>query len=192
MFSLSSRRYAGAKTKLLDSINTSILKTFDYRNKSNLSFFDVFGGTGVVSEYFIQKPAFNAFIINDFLHSNYAIYQGFFVQERYDNKKLESLKQEFLSLDSKSLKENYYSKSFGDKFFSKNDSKIIGYVRDKLDNLLKTKAINKQEFYILLSSLLYSTDRIANTVGHYDAYLSLLHLCNHKQKLRFTKKIVML
>ncbi|WP_334083401.1 DNA adenine methylase [Helicobacter typhlonius] len=170
MFSLANRRYTGAKTKLLESIDESILKTFDYKDKRNLSFFDVFCGTGVVSEYFAKKPQFSHCILNDFLHSNFVIYQGFFAQDSFDCKKLESLKQEFANLQAKNIKENYYSKAFGDKFFSKNDSKIIGYLRDRLDKLLETKTINKQEFYILLSSLLYSADRIANTVGHYDAY----------------------
>ena len=170
MFSLANRRYTGAKTKLLESVDESILKTFDYRNKRNLSFFDVFGGTGVVSEYFAKKPQFSHCIINDFLYSNFVIYQGFFAQDFFDFKKLESLRQEFANLRTKNIKENYYSKAFGDKFFSKNDSKIIGLLREELDRLLETKAINKQEFYILLSSLLYSADRIANTVGHYDAY----------------------
>ena len=44
MFSLSSRRYTGAKTKLLNAIDESILQVFDYKIKKNLSFFDVFGG----------------------------------------------------------------------------------------------------------------------------------------------------
>lgn len=170
MFSLANRRYTGAKTKLLDSIDTSILKSFDYRERKNISFFDVFGGTGVVSEYFAKKSEFSNIIINDFLHSNFIIYQGFFTQDSFDSKKLESFKKEFAKLKPKDIKENYYSKHFGDKFFSKNDSKIIGYVRDRLDYLLEQKAINEKEFYILLSSLLYSVDRVANTVGHYDAY----------------------
>ncbi|EHK5076463.1 DNA adenine methylase [Campylobacter upsaliensis] len=170
MFSLSNRRYTGAKTRLLDSIDTSILKSFDYRERKNLSFFDVFGGTGVVGEHFAKKKEFNSIIINDFLHSNFIIYQGFFTQDLFDLEKLESFKKEFAKLKPKDIKENYYSKHFGDKFFSKNDSKIIGYVRDRLDYLLDQKAINEKEFYILLSSLLYSVDRVANTVGHYDAY----------------------
>ncbi|EPO0418608.1 DNA adenine methylase [Campylobacter upsaliensis] len=55
MFSLSSRRYTGTKTKLLEAIDESILKVFDYKTKKNLSFFDVFGGTGVVGGAFYQK-----------------------------------------------------------------------------------------------------------------------------------------
>ncbi|EAJ2282068.1 hypothetical protein BLN40_03240 [Campylobacter upsaliensis] len=86
MFSLSNRRYTGAKTKLLDSIDESILKSFDYREKDNLSFFDVFSGTGVVSEYFAKKSEFSKIIINDFLHSSFIIYQGFFTQDSFDLK----------------------------------------------------------------------------------------------------------
>ena len=81
MFSPSNRRYTGAKTKLLNAIDESILQVFDYKIKKNLSFFDVFGGTGVVSEYFAKKKEFSNIIINDFLHSNFIIYQGFFTQD---------------------------------------------------------------------------------------------------------------
>lgn len=123
-----------------------------------------------MSEYFAKKKEFSKIIINDFLHSNFIIYQGFFTQDSFDLKKLESFKKEFIHLKPKDIQENYYSKHFGAKFFSKNDSKIIGYVRDRLDYLLEQKAINKKEFFILLSSLFYSVDRVANTVGHYDAY----------------------
>lgn len=170
MFPLSSRRYTGAKTKLLNAIDESILQVFDYKIKKNLSFFDVFGGTGVVGEHFAKKKEFNKMIINDFLHSNFIIYQGFFTQEIFNLKKLENFKKEFANLRAKDIKENYYSKHYGGKFFSENDSKIIGYIRDELDKLFKQKMLNQKEFHILLSSLLYSVDRIANTVGHYDAY----------------------
>lgn len=170
VFSLSNRRYTGAKTKLLESIDTSILKVFNYRNKTNLSFFDVFGGTGVVSEYFAKKKEFNHIIINDFLHANFIIYQGFFAQDSFDFKKLESFEKEFAKLKAKNIKEHYYSKHFSNKFFSKNDSLLIGYVRDRIDYLLEQKAINQKEFFILLSALLYSADKVANTIGHYDAY----------------------
>lgn len=93
MFSLSNRRYTGAKTKLLEAIDISILKVFDYGEKDNLSFFDVFGGTGVVSEYFAKKKEFSKIVINDFLHSNFIIYQGFFTQDSFDlkNFKLENI-----------------------------------------------------------------------------------------------------
>ncbi|MCX2717923.1 hypothetical protein OQH61_09280 [Helicobacter sp. MIT 21-1697] len=78
MFSLANRRYTGAKTKLLDKIDSALLQSFDYRTHKNLSFFDVFGGTGVVSEYFgfsIWKGWMFRIIAT--LYSN-AIYQQYF------------------------------------------------------------------------------------------------------------------
>lgn len=176
MFKLSQRRYTGAKTRLLKHIEACFLKHLDsIKEQENLTFFDVFAGTGVVSEYFLthftqKKPFFNHFIINDFLHSNYAIYQGFFANKDFNAQKLELLAREYNELNYKKLSTNYYEKSFGALFFSLNDARIIGYIRDNLDILLQLKKINKKEFYILLASLIYSSDRIANTVGHYDAY----------------------
>ncbi len=170
MFEIHNRRYTGAKTRLLKQIDFTLLKHFDYTKKKNLSFFDVFAGVGVVSAYFMEKPEFKHFLLNDFLNSNYAIYQGFFAKERFDLKKLEKFRKYFLSLRAENLKQNYYSKAFGGKFFSLNDAKLIGELRENLDKNLKEKKLNNKEFYILLASLLYSADKIANTVGHYDAY----------------------
>lgn len=191
MLNLSSRRYTGSKTKLLESIDEALLKHFDYRGCENLSFFDVFAGTGVVSEYFIQKKEFSHLIINDFLESNFVIYKAFFASKEYVKESFDKAKLDFYAktfneldvlLDSHStlkhnfhtdleiLQDNYYSQHFGNAFFSFNDAKKIGFIREELDNLLESKKITKQEFIILLASLLYSVDRIANTVGHYDAY----------------------
>ncbi|MBD5166219.1 MAG: DNA adenine methylase [Helicobacter sp.] len=167
---LANRRYTGAKTKLLERIDRTLLSVFDYTKYQNLCFFDVFAGTGVVSEYFIQKPQFGHFILNDFLYSNFVIYQAFFPQEMFDWQKIERIQCAFRGIEARDLESNYYSKHFGGKFFSENDSKLMGFIRDELDKLLESRAICRQEFAILLASLLYSVDRIANTVGHYDAY----------------------
>ncbi len=174
MFSIYSRRYTGAKTKLLKQIDKVLLEHFDYSKQSNLSFFDVFAGTGVVSAYFMQKAEFSHFLLNDFLESNFMIYQGFFTQEHFNEEKLLSLREKFNTL--KNIKANYYSKAFGDKFFSFQDAKHIGFIREELDRLLKQKQINAKEFHILLASLLYSADRVANTCGHYDAYRKNINL----------------
>ncbi|WP_345788955.1 hypothetical protein [Campylobacter troglodytis] len=113
-------------------------------------------------------PHFSRFLINDFLHSNYAIYQGFFKKGYFEMAKLQDLAQAYNALKHKDLKSNYYEKAFGGLFFSKNDATKLGFIRDDLDTLLHTKQITQKEFYILLASLIYSADRVANTVGHYE------------------------
>lgn len=99
MFNLSSRRYTVSKIRLLESIDEALLKHFDYRGRENLSFFDVFAGTGVVGEYFIKKKEFGHLIINDFLESNFVIYKAFFAKESFDTTKLESYAKAFNELD---------------------------------------------------------------------------------------------
>lgn len=186
MLSIASRRYTGAKTKLLSHIESTLLKHLGaFSDTSNLSFFDVFAGTGVVSAHFLAHYTdsskalnFTHFYINDFLYANFAIYQGFFSQEAFDIEALESLQNAYNSLDSSKLAQNYYSKNFGNCFFSDNDARLIGHIRADLDAHFKAQTITKKAFYILLSSLLYSADRVANTVGHYDAYRKNVNLSN--------------
>ena len=73
-------------------------------------------------------------------------------------------------LAQKDTHQNYFDKHFGGKFFSKNDARKIGFIRQKLDDFLAMNKISKAEYYVLLASLVYSIDKISNTVGHYDAY----------------------
>ena len=94
MFKLSNRRYTGAKTKLLASLNEIISHHISFNAKNNI-FLDLFGGTGVVSEFFIKGKVFDYFIINDFLYSNHIIYQGFLEQKEFDLKKLEEIQKNY-------------------------------------------------------------------------------------------------
>src|SRR5699024_273446 len=66
--------------------------------------------------------------------------------------------------------ENYMSINFGDKYFSNEVDRKIGYIREEITKLAESKEINKREECILITSLIYAMDKIANTCGHYDAY----------------------
>ncbi|MCH3976890.1 MAG: DNA adenine methylase [Bacilli bacterium] len=164
-FDIQNRRYTGSKQKLVKWIRGIITKKCDNVN----SFCDLFAGTGVVTNALIND--FNTFYINDFLYSNFIIYNAFFSSDSYSEEKLFVLKRQIETIDPRNVKSNYVSKNFGGKFFSKNDSLVIGEIRELLENEKKTDRINFREFCILLSSLIYSFDRCANTVGHYDAYI---------------------
>ncbi len=61
------------------------------------------------------------------------------------------------------------SKNFGGKYFSLYSARKIGFIREDLEK--NKESFTEKEFSILLTSLLYALDKIANTVGHYDAYL---------------------
>jgi adenine-specific DNA methylase len=67
--------------------------------------------------------------------------------------------------------------------FLKNAIKI-GFKREVIRNIFIQDKINLKEKFILLTSLNYSIDRIANSVGHYDAYIKKdLKNINFKIKL---------
>lgn len=165
MFSIENRRYVGNKFKLMDWIKENIERECINCN----SLFDVFAGTGSVSNCLIED--FNTIILNDFLFSNEVIYRAFFEDEYYNIDKLLKIKDEYNSLSSQDISNNYISDNFGGKFFSLEDSLFIGYIREDLETKIKHNYITRKEFNILLASLLYSADRVANTCGHYDAYI---------------------
>ena len=170
MFDIQNRRYIGNKYKLMEWISTLI----DENCPNCKSFFDVFAGTGSVTDYMYEK--YDRFIINDFLYSNNIIYNAFFLNEKYDEEKINNLKIKYQKLDSSKIKDNYVSLNFGNKFFNYEDSLKIGYIREDIEKLKKKKNINNKEYSILVASLLYSLDRIANTIGHYDAYRKIKNI----------------
>ena len=155
------RRYTGSKFKLADWICELISQ-----NCNGDSFCDIFAGTAIMSKRMLDTV--KKIYINDFLYSNEIIYKAFFEQADFDNQKLNEYKVIFSNLKIDDLSANYVSENFGGKYFSYNDSLKIGYIREYLEQDL---TLNEKEKAILLASLLYSADKSANTVGHYDAYI---------------------
>ena len=162
---INNRRYTGSKYKLMPWIKELILENCSEHE----SLFDVFGGTGVVTAELLDVTSQN--IINDFLYSNEVIYRAFFGQDKYDHNKLKGYEKKYNDMNPDELPDNYVSDNYGDKYFRYRDAKLIGYIREEVQNDLDNGRISRREFYILLASLLYSFDRCANTVGHYEAYI---------------------
>ncbi len=158
---LHNRRYIGSKHKLIEWIFSII----DKECEGN-SFADVFAGTGIVAA--IAAKHFKKIIINDFLYSNYVIYQAFLGNTEWDKNKINNILKDYNNIYGEDLEDNYFSKSFGGKYFSQNSSKIIGFIRENIEK--NKNNLTNREYYILIASLLYTVDKIANTVGHYDAY----------------------
>ena len=163
MLEIHNRRYIGSKKSLLDEILNTVEK---YIDKEEYSVADLFAGTGVVSSCFIEK-GINV-IVNDILHSNYVAYQTWFGSGVFNEKKLKKIISEFNNIDSGSIRENYFSKIYGDKYFSTEDARKIGYIRNRITEM----ELTERERFILLTCLMYATDKIANTVGHFEHFLS--------------------
>lgn len=155
---ISNRRYLGAKTKLLDFIY-DVIK--DYLNEIH-SVADIFAGTGVVANMFVENG--KKVIVNDILRSNYISYYTWFGNEEVDLDNVRKIIKELNELSPQ--KENYVSENFGDKYFSMDNARKIGAIREAIE----LYNLNFREKSFLLTSLIYAMDKVANTVGHYDSY----------------------
>lgn len=162
---INNRRYTGNKYKLMTWIKGLILE----HCPEHKIFFDVFGGTGVVTAEMLDEV--QGAVVNDFLYSNEICYKAFFSHDEYDFQKLRLFADAVAITDRKALSDNYVSLNYGGKYFEYDDAKMIGFVREKIQRDYEAGELNGREFDILLASLLYSFDRCANTVGHYDAYV---------------------
>lgn len=160
-FQLHNRRYIGNKHKLIDWIFSILNKECEGK-----SFTDIFAGTGVVAA--VASKHFDEVILNDFLHSNYAIYKAFFDKGVWSQEKINGIIKNYNNISGEDLGDNYFSVNFGGKYFSTNSAKIIGFIRENIEE--NKSKLTEREYNMLISSLLYSVDKIANTVGHYDAY----------------------
>lgn len=155
---ISSRRYLGAKSKLLGFI----YEVMEDKLNDIEVVADVFAGTGVVADMFAGLG--KKVIVNDILCSNYISYKTWFGNEATDMEKIKLMIKELNSLKPK--KDNYVSINFGNRYFTNSNARKIGAIREKIE----TYDINDREKAFLLTSLIYAMDKAANTVGHYDAF----------------------
>ena len=158
LFQIQNRRFLGNKHKLLGFIEDIV------NEKCNGFgvFCDIFAGTGVVADRFNEKDI--KIVANDFLASNYIPLRAFLGTTEIDfnetEKKIELLNN--LEADS----DNYFSKHFGNTYFTLDNARKIGTIREKINEIAR----DENEKIVLITSLLYAVDKVANTVGHYDAY----------------------
>ena len=161
-FSLESRRYIGCKTKLVDWIFSLI----DEHTHDVHSFCDIFAGTGVVAHRALQK--YERVVVNDFLYSNNVMYRAFFAPGEWSEEKVQNIIDVFNAINPSKIGENYFSKNYGGKYFYHDTAKIVGFIRGRLK--IMQPDLTDKEYAILMASLIYSIDRHANTMGHFDAY----------------------
>jgi len=166
-YSLQNRRYLWNKFKLLNFIEEVIKK----ENIKFNSFTDIFAWTWVVWDYFNNKNI--KIISNDILKANYCSLKTFLETKDKDYKNIE--KYLFYLNNLEIPKENnYVSINYGNKYFDNNNALLIWKIREEIKNM-KIKEIEKN---ILLSSLVYSIDKVANTCWHYAAFRKKLDKYN--------------
>lgn len=155
---INNRRYLGSKQKMLDFINRVVSENTNHIK----TVADIFGGTGVVADMFRQQG--KNIIVNDILTSNYISYQTWFGNDSVDYQKITLKINELNQLKGIS---GYVTENFGNRYFSSDNAQKIDAIREKINSYAD---VNGREKYFLLTSLLYAMDKVANTVGHFDAY----------------------
>ncbi|WP_288604781.1 DNA adenine methylase [uncultured Treponema sp.] len=157
---INNRRYLGNKYRILPFIKQTIAENCgDFE-----TFADIFAGTGAVSSAYTDKILYT----NDILYSNYLCHLTWFSDEVFDISKIEN----HINLYNSEIpfEENYMTQNFSGTYFSDKVCSKIGFIRGNIENEFKSGKINSRERAMLITSLLYGIDKIANTCGHYDAY----------------------
>jgi len=157
---ISNRRYLGSKQKLMGSIDSAIQGTLGRLPKSLV---DSFAGSGVVAASFADKGV--QVIANDLLLHNAIALETFLLHSQFNYEALCSLLVELQNL--KGLN-GYISETFGGKYFSFKNASKLDSMREYLDENVSEIALRNAA----LTSLIYAADKIAQTVGHYDAFFN--------------------
>lgn len=161
-FEINNRRYLGNKFKLLPFIRRIV----DDECNNVRSVLDAFSGTGSVSFAFLDKQL----LVNDMMYCNYLAALCWFSPQDVDIHRLEELLDYYNKVDT-SKEDNYMYQTFRDTYFSADVCRKIGFIREDVERQFVAGELNERERATVITSLVYSMDRISNTYGHYDSYI---------------------
>jgi len=131
-------------------------------------FLDGFCGTGAVGLEMARRGARRVVAV-DALRANCAILEGFsFQASGADPARIDSLMQALNRLPPRS---GYISRNYGGTYFTVENCGRMDSAREEIERLRAGAEITREERAILLASFLLAADRVANTIGQYDAFL---------------------
>jgi len=185
--------YIGSKLSLLEFLEESINKVVD---KNCDTFCDLFAGTGIVGSYFKRKGY--KIIANDIQYYSYVLNRHYIgnhkelnfaklLKEIPDLKNIEVKNRKnfvcgYLS-NLKGIKgfiyKNYCLGGTKDKaeqrqYFSDGNGMRCDVIRQKIEGWKEQNLISDDEYYFLITSLVESIDKYANTASVYGAFLKKL------------------
>ena len=171
--------YIGSKYKLFDFINTTITSVVG-QDLSDKIFCDIFAGTGIVGRNFKSKV--KKVIANDFEYYSYVLNKNYIENHNPipNKEKYIEILNTLKSVEGFIYKNYCLGSGSGRQYFSDENGKKIDAVRQQIEKWKISKEINDNLYYFLLTSLLESADKVANTASVYGAYLK--HLKRTAQK----------
>lgn len=161
------RKFIGSKQNLLSFIAGVVAE----RAPEARSLADLFTGSAVVAHHFAARGF--AVTASDHLYHNYLAARCFLGGRpgEVDWARLASL---LVALDRLPPIEGYCFTEFGGTYFTPENAGRIDAIREQIAAWRAEGGIADQEEAVLLTSLLYAVDKVANTCGQYDAYLKHL------------------
>jgi adenine-specific DNA-methyltransferase len=161
------RKYIGAKTDLLPFIEEAIRTHAPYAQTA----LDPFAGTGVVAVHLARMGL--AVTAGDLLLHN-ALAARCFMGGRPGQVDWPGIAQRLTYLQALAPVQGYATKAWGGTYFTLENAGRIDAIREQIAAWERQVAITPQELAVLLTSLVYAVDKVANTVGQYDAFLKHL------------------
>lgn len=165
-FGLANRKYIGSKVRLLPFLTTHINAVVP----EIAVFADPFAGTGVVADHF--APRVGRVVAGDCLYSNFV---GLTTFLEYDGAVSPGALQALVAqLNVLPPAPGYCARHYGGRYFTAENAGRIDAVRGAIAAWSAAGQIDAWTQAALITALLYAADKVANTVGQYDAYLKHL------------------
>ncbi len=162
--------YIGSKQKLLPFLMESICSTTG-QDLHNKIFCDLFAGTGMVSRAF--KSITKQIICNDFEYFSYVLNRNYIgnCKQLYYEPYIQALNE--LDVISNGFIYNHYCMGSHSErqYFSNLNGMKIDCMRKQIESWWNEGEIKEDMYYFLLTSLIESADKVANTASVYGAYL---------------------
>ncbi len=166
--------YIGSKLRLSSWIKGEV-KSAVGNDLSKMIFCDMFAGTGIVGRVF--KEEVRSVIANDLEYYSYVLNKNYIENsQEIEDKEIYIDELERLPIvDTGFIYQNYcYGSGSERHYFSDYNGKKIDTIRVKIEQWYREMKIDDALYYFLLTSLLESADRVANTASVYGAFLKNL------------------
>ncbi len=167
--------YIGSKKSLLKFIQIPLEKIIETYENKEIKFLDGFSGTGIISVYFKSLFPNIKIISNDMEYYSYIINYSQLCVSYNDNLKkiIENMEyKQNIFHDYNLISTNYSPKGIQNRMFWTEENAVkADYIRYIFDDYLQKNIINNDEHIFLISSLLLSLDKVANTTSVYGSFL---------------------
>ncbi len=140
-------------------------------------FCDIFAGTGIVGTTF--KPRVKKVIANDWEYYSYVLNRNYIGNHLEIANKEEWLTElnRLVGVEDGFIYNNYCEGSGSKRqYFSDENGKKIDAIRIQLEKWKKSEEISEDLYFFLLTSLIESADKLANTASVYGAFLKHLKI----------------